>query len=264
MELVTGFAGSEHIEAIDTARLIASIVGTGSYLLTTQKKLAAKLETANKLTIDTGDFIFQGRHVTLTKPESITLESGTTGKKFNYLICARYEKSSSTKVETVTWKAIKGTATTGTPSDPSHVTGDILNSDASVHEEPVFRIEVNGITPGKPIMLLEEYTPSADYRDYVSQTKTWGNSKVIFTRVGNIVICHGQVDVTIAAWSTVELCDIPNGYKPIAEVFAPAVARDYLNARVNATVAGKLTAMSLKNPIEGNIGIVFELVWLTA
>lgn len=168
MELVTGFAGQAHVDPIDMAHLNAVAFGHDAYLLDTQNKLEPTLETANKLVVDTGDLMIQGHHFTVVQSEEIALQSGVSGQKRNALVCARYDKASGTGIETASWVVKYGTATTGTPADPSVTTGNILDGVDSVHEEPIFRIEYDGITPGDPILLVPEFQSAADYRDSIS------------------------------------------------------------------------------------------------
>lgn len=169
MELVTGFAGQAHVDPIDMAHVNAAGFGHDAYLLDTQNKLEPTLETANKLVVDTGDLMIQGHHFTVVQSEEIALQSGVSGQKRNALVCARYDKASGTGIETASWVVKYGTATTGTPADPSVTTGNILDGVDSVHEEPIFRIEYDGITPGDPILLVPEFQSAADYRDSISR-----------------------------------------------------------------------------------------------
>ena len=169
MELVTGFAGQAHVDPIDMAHVNAVAFGHDAYLLDTQNKLEPTLETANKLVVDTGDLMIQGHHFTVVQSEEIALQSGISGQKRNALVCARYEKAEGTGVESASWIVKYGTATTGTPADPSVTTGNILDGVDSVHDEPIFRIEYDGITPGDPILLVPEFQSNAKFRDSISQ-----------------------------------------------------------------------------------------------
>lgn len=170
MELVTGFAGQAHVDPIDMAHVNAVAFGHDAYLLDTQNKLKPTLETANKLVVDTGDLMIQGHHFTVVQSEEIALQSGVSGQKRNALVCARYEKAEGTGVESASWIVKYGTATTGTPADPSVTTGNILDGVDSVHDEPIFRIEYDGITPGDPILLVPEFQSNAKFRDSIYQT----------------------------------------------------------------------------------------------
>lgn len=171
MELVTGFAGQAHVDPIDMAHVNAVAFGHDAYLLDTQNKLEPTLETANKLVVDTGDLMIQGHHFTVVQSEEIALQSGISGQKRNALVCARYDKASGTGIETASWVVKYGTATTGTPTDPDVTTGNILDGVDSVHEEPIFRIEYDGITPGDPILLVPEFQSNAKFRTSIDPIK---------------------------------------------------------------------------------------------
>lgn len=188
MELVTGFAGQAHVDPIDMAHVNAVAFGHDAYLLDTQNKLEPTLETANKLVVDTGDLMIQGHHFTVVQSEEIALQSGVSGQKRNALVCARYEKAEGTGVESASWIVKYGTATTGTPADPSVTTGNILDGVDSVHDEPIFRIEYDGITPGDPILLVPEFQSNAKFRDSISH-------KIV--SVNKTIASQGQVFVTL-------------------------------------------------------------------
>lgn len=191
MELVTGFAGQAHVDPIDMAHVNAVAFGHDAYLLDTQNKLEPTLETANKLVVDTGDLMIQGHHFTVVQSEEIALQSGVSGQKRNALVCARYEKAEGTGVESASWIVKYGTATTGTPADPSVTTGNILDGVDSVHDEPIFRIEYDGITPGDPILLVPEFQSNAKFRDSISHkivsvNKTIASQGQVFVALENI------------------------------------------------------------------------------
>lgn len=171
MELVTGFAGQAHVDPIDMAHLNAVAFGHDAYLLDTQNKLEPTLETANKLVVDTGDLMIQGHHFTVVQSEEIALQSGVSGQKRNALVCARYDKASGTGIESASWIVKYGEATTGTPADPEVTTGNILDGIDSVHEEPIYRIEYDGITPGNPILLVPEFQSNASFRTSIVQVE---------------------------------------------------------------------------------------------
>lgn len=153
IEIVTGFQGVEHIEPAQVGRLLASLVGTECYAVGEGDPLSATVRTANQVRIGAGEIIMQGRHITCESYTDLTIESGTTGYKRNDLVVCRYERSSSTGVESATLKVVKGTATTGTPSDPSYASGSIIDNDLVV-EMPLWRIPITNLTPGTPVKLF--------------------------------------------------------------------------------------------------------------
>lgn len=229
MELVTGFAGQAHVDPIDMAHVNAVAFGHDAYLLDTQNKLEPTLETANKLVVDTGDLMIQGHHFTVVQSEEIALQSGISGQKRNALVCARYDKASGTGIETASWVVKYGTATTGTPTDPDVTTGNILDGVDSVHEEPIFRIEYDGITPGDPILLVPEFQSNAKFRTSIDPIK-------IRTRKGIQFNLSGQQPITSLSGFT----DIDNDL--IISVI-PSIA---------GASSSSLQAKALWNTLDGN------------
>lgn len=158
LHLVTGYQGSDHVTAADHGSLYAGIFGVGNYVLNRGSKLAATVVTSNKISIADGDIILQGRHIRLNvgSTVSLTISSGSQGYYRNDLIVARYSRNSSTGIEQANLVVVKGTATTGTPSDPTtYESDDLLNDNAATVDFPLYRIPISGITVGTPVRLFE-------------------------------------------------------------------------------------------------------------
>lgn len=248
MELVTGFAGTAHVDPVDSAHLNAAAFGPDAYLLDTQNKLEASLETANKLVIDTGDLMIQGHHFTVVESEEVALQSGVSGQKRNALVCARYDKAEGTGVESASWVVKYGTSTTDTPTDPTLTSGNILDGVDSVHEEPIFRIEYDGITPGNPILLVPEFQSASEFRDSISHSRgTLLSGGCCYDRAGGLVVVHLLNCSTGAGGAKRTIGTLPEGFRPskaiegssdlgaIAKVFAnqqSSFVRVYTDGRV--------------------------------
>jgi hypothetical protein len=172
MELVTGKAGTPHVSSADDGRRIAGEVGTGSYVLQTGGRLAPSLVDANTVRFATGDMIVQGRHIGLTAPEDVKVASGTQGKKRTDYICVHYKRdvagSNPTLVETCEWKVLRGTPGTKATA-PAVPAGSILDGDAEA-TVPVASVDFDGLTTGKPKLLIPVLTPLATLGDSVSQS----------------------------------------------------------------------------------------------
>ena len=171
MELVTGKAGTPHVSSADDGRRIAGEVGTGSYVLQTGGRLAPSLVDANTVRFATGDMVVQGRHIGLTAPEDVKVASGTQGKKRMDYICVHYKRdvagSNPTLVETCEWKVLRGTPGTKATA-PTVPAGSILDGDAEA-TVPVASVDFDGLTTGKPKLLIPVLTPLATLGDSVSQ-----------------------------------------------------------------------------------------------
>ena len=166
-ELITGFAGTPHVGSDDMGAFQAGILGTGSYVLQTGQQLKATVASSNKVTIGTGDLVMNGRHVRMATATDLTIQNGTQGQKRNDLIVCRYSKASDGK-ETATLTVVKGTATTGTPADPSYNKTSILDG-ASVSDMPLYRIPITNLSVGTPIQLFKVLTPLGTVGDSVTQ-----------------------------------------------------------------------------------------------
>lgn len=156
MHLVTGYAGKDHITAADQGAWNAAIVGSGEYVLKKGSQLAATVMTNNQIRIADGDILMQGRHIRLNEGSYVDLAiaNGAQGYKRNDLIVVRYTKNSSTGVEEANLVVIKGTATTGTASDPAHTAGDIIAEHDLQNDMPLYRVPLNGITVGTLVPLF--------------------------------------------------------------------------------------------------------------
>lgn len=151
IELVTGHTGAAHVSSADAGALHAGIVGTGRYVLATANRMAATMESANTITIATGDALFDGRHVRITSAESATIDSGAQGMRRNDVVGILYQTDGD--VESATIAVYKGTPTSGTPTDPTLPTGNILEG-ATTAFMPLYRVSLNGINASTPVAMF--------------------------------------------------------------------------------------------------------------
>lgn len=151
-ELITGHAGAAHVSSTDAGWYNAGTVGAGKYVLDTGTQFAAEVQSANVVQIGVGDAVFEGRHVRVSATENVAIDNGAQGVNRNDLICIKYEYDSSTDIETASLAVIKGTAVSGTPSDPTIPSGSILNGAATAYMA-LWRIPITGLTVGTPVKL---------------------------------------------------------------------------------------------------------------
>ena len=145
MKIITGYTGEKHITANDDAGLHKGIFGAEDYVLSVGSKFAASIQSATEIRIADGELVMQGRHARIDSGyESLVIENGSQGVKRNDLIVARYSKSASTLVETISLAVIKGAATSGTAVDPSHSTGNIDSGET--RDFPLYRVKINGVS----------------------------------------------------------------------------------------------------------------------
>lgn len=251
VELITGFAGTPHIGSDDIGAFQAGIVGPGDYALATGNQLRATMSNANTIAVQSGDAVLNGRHVHLTGTTTATVQSGTQGQKRNDLVVLRYTKNTTTGVETCSIVVLKGTPTTGTPADPAHNTGSILDGVAT-HDMPLYRIPINGITVGTLVPLFNVLKPMTDVWDSLTQSSVSFTGpyamNVLLMRIGRIVIAVGQPSPS-SSYATGELKaieKIPERYRPASYgsiLFVSnnggAVGSWYISSDGSITVRGK-------------------------
>lgn len=166
-ELVTGHAGKAHATAEQAAGLNAGILGLDDYVLNVHDKLKITVVSANKVTIGTGELVMQGRHVSQGTPEDLIVTNGSQGQKRNDLIVCRYAKGSQS-VESAKLVVVRGTPTTGTPTDPALNTTSPLDG-GTTYDMPLYRIPLDGITIGTPVALFNVLKPMSDVWDSLTQ-----------------------------------------------------------------------------------------------
>ena len=183
MNLITGKAGAPHITSSDQGAMQAGLFGNGNYLLqgSDGKFPAVTMQSANKALIPVLNLVIEGRYARVTAAETVTIESGVTGRNRNDLICVKYTRDSN-NIETIALAVLKGTATSGTAADPTVRSGSILNNSGTVWI-PIARIPISDITAGTPVMLIKQLPP---------MSKLW-DSATLYNAKGFTVIHTGMM-----------------------------------------------------------------------
>ena len=171
VELVTGHANKAHATAEQAAGLNAGILGLDDYVLNVHDKFELTVVSANKVTIGTGELVMQGRHVSQGMPEDLIVTNGSQGQKRNDLIVCRYMKDSQS-IESAKLVVVRGTPTTGTPTDPAVNTTSPLDG-GTIYDMPLYRIPLDGIAIGTPVPLFNVLRPMSQLWDSV--TLPFGN-----------------------------------------------------------------------------------------
>lgn len=166
-ELVTGHANKAHVTAEQAAGLNAGILGLDDYVLDVHDKLKITVVSANRVTIGTGELVMQGRHVSQGTPEDLIVTNGSQGQKRNDLIVCRYTKGAQS-IESAKLVVVRGTPTTGTPTDPAVNTTSPLDG-GTTYDMPLYRIPLDGIAIGTPVPLFNVLRPMSDVWDSLTQ-----------------------------------------------------------------------------------------------
>lgn len=219
-ELVTGHANKAHATAEQAAGLNAGILGLDDYVLNVHDKLKITVVSANKVTIGTGELVMQGRHVSQGTPEDLIVTNGSQGQKRNDLIVCRYTKGSQ-NIESAELVVVRGTPTTGTPTDPAVNTTSPLDG-GTTYDMPLYRIPLDGITIGTPVALFNVLKPMSDVWDSLTQrSATWrvpySSDSILLTRIGDICFMGGNVKFNSSGQNNYTKAQekLPEGYRPV-------------------------------------------------
>lgn len=151
VELVDGHAGEPHIDGSDAGIFKAGVCGEEGGILATSNKCACSINSNTSITIAEGELVMptSGRLVRVKNPETLTITTGSASQKRNDLVVARYSKDSTTEIESVSLVVLRGTPTTGTPSDPATQVGDLK----------LYRLSLDGLTLQTPVKLANDIMP---------------------------------------------------------------------------------------------------------
>lgn len=208
IELKTGKKGELHISSEDDRLLHCRSFGTGAYVLS---GCAVTMTSANKAHIAEGELMVQGGYIRITGGgEDVTISNGIAGQKRNTVIALKYTRDSN-GIEAMSFVAVDGTSTTGTPSDPT-VTTNNINTGASSSSWKFARIQLDGLTVGTPQILFT--TKTAALLDQVSSLSSQvaslrdSISHVLFdslegVKTGNIIesVVLEEYDYVVAIYS---------------------------------------------------------------
>ena len=159
-EIVDGMTGTKHISSDDLSPLNVATIGKADCVLKYGDDFKLTMTNANSATLGTGVGMVGGKRFWNQAATSLTVQSGTQGKKRNDLIVARYAKTSA-GIESITPVVIKGTPTTGTAAD----------SEVTANDLKLWRVPLDGISVGEPVKLFEPVASLATLGDSVSQTQ---------------------------------------------------------------------------------------------
>lgn len=163
IELVTGYTGGVHITSEDDGGGYASIVGPGCYVSgDVGRHMDAEMPDANTLRVFDGEAWFGGRHVRIPTGSyvDVPVESGTQGQRRCDVVAIRYTKDAGTGKESCALMCVKGTP--GSTAAPATLPGTPLTG-ATTCDMPLYRIDLNGISPAAPVRLFS-YMASAATR----------------------------------------------------------------------------------------------------
>lgn len=278
MRIITGETGGLNVHSEDDGALHAGTFGLEDYVLNVGNKFKAEIQSSNQIKIYDGDAVLQGRHGRISENdfEMVTINNGSQGNNRIDLICIRYSKLSN--VENMELAVIEGVESAGTPSVPSHNTGNILTG-ANGHDYVLYEVQLTGtsitsITPVYKVVtnidnLQENVSELLDVTSLVNVTSQFRSSTNLIKitkayKYGKLVMVHGELLPNFAeGWHTNETITSP--YPPITSSSFlvgshnsgdrnTVIRLDYKpNGAIYGTVSAKLTGNNL-----------FQIIYFTA
>lgn len=256
------------ISAANFAAMLHGVIGKSGIVKAFNDLACTKL-TDNSVQVDSGVYSLKGfmLHVEAGTAITLTIDSGTAGQKRNDLVVAELVKNGGGGgIDTLQFKVIKGTSTSGTPVDPTLTQQDV-NATGITRQEALCRVSLDGVT-------VTAVTMMADIIDNLSSIiiETGGNNATGFYKKygdGTLEV-YGRkplfLDVTTAYGSlfrTVIATTIPY---PTGAVFdltncIPVVtvsAKDALIQRYQDSTANDFSIYAIKPVSSLNQSLTFE------
>nr|WP_319218044.1 hypothetical protein [uncultured Trichococcus sp.] len=189
------------VSAANMAAAFHAMIGS-SGILNRFNNLACTKITDNSVRLDSGVYSLRGflLHVEPGTTVNLTIDSGTAGQKRNDLIMAELVKNGGgSGVDTLQFKILKGTSTSGIPVDPTLTQQDV-NAAGVTCQEALYRVKLDGvtITTIEPIAsLIGNAASLAAALDNRSIVESGGND------IDGYYIKYG--DGTIVFWGRIDL-----------------------------------------------------------
>lgn len=144
VQLETGDTGRA-VTADSDGALYSGIFGLENYVVYTGNKFKAEIQSNNKIKINDGSAIMNGRHIRIPSGDSelVTINNGSQGKNRIDIIVFRYKKEL-TGMESANLVVIQGEETTSVAKTPNHIKGSILTGAAQA-DFPLYSVELKGI-----------------------------------------------------------------------------------------------------------------------
>lgn len=256
------------ISAANFAAMLHGVIGKSGIVKAFNDLACTKL-TDNSVQVDSGVYSLKGfmLHVEAGTAITLTIDSGTAGQKRNDLVVAELVKNGGGGgIDTLQFKVIKGTSTSGTPVDPTLTQQDV-NATGITRQEALCRVSLDGVT-------VTAVTMMADIIDNLSSIiiETGGNNATGFYKKygdGTLEV-YGRkplfLDVT-TAYGSLFRTDIATTIPyPTGAVFdltncIPVVtvsAKDALIQRYQDSTANDFSIYAIKPTSSLNQSLTFE------
>ena len=170
--LITGYHGEAHVTAENDRGIQAAMFGSGRKVLPVGEQFRAEYIGNNTVRMYDGKLMDNGAAAGIPAGQFIDLSIpvAATGKYRNDLIIFKYQKDTSTMVETGSFTVLSGTESTTTAVDPTLTQNDLLSGTAIYDEMALWRVPVSGATISTPVKLFDVYSAGAVKSEMVTIT----------------------------------------------------------------------------------------------
>lgn len=191
--LETGDTGKA-VSAESDGALYSAIIGSESYVLNVGKKFTAEIQSNNKIKINDGSALVNGRHVRIASGDSelITINNGSHGLNRKDIIVIRYQKEP-TGIESVKFLVIQGEETSLEAKVPSYTKGNILTG-STVVDFPLYEVSLTGINITEVKKLFKVLGTNEDLSNKLTEL----NGKIPFPTVLYDNASGAKTDVTLS------------------------------------------------------------------
>ncbi len=180
VQLETGDTGRA-VTADSDGSLYSGLFGVENYVMYTGNKFKAEIQSNNKIKINDGSAIMNGRHVRIPSGDSelVTINNGSQGMNRIDLIVFRYKKEL-TGMESVDLVVIQGEETANVAKTPNYIQGSILTGAAQA-DFPLYSVELKGINIVKITPLFKVVTDMSTLNEILSDNvSNLGDSYIKF------------------------------------------------------------------------------------
>lgn len=180
ISLVTGHTGTEHVTSKQVGRFNAALHGKGNYILDVGDKCQVDVIDSNKIRINKGELMCQGRHISIESPEEITITGGALGQTTYALVYIHYSIDDS-GIESVSLqtKAL-------TSADNYDLSGSILDGSSTADVELV-RVSLNGYSISNAELLLEVLQDSENLKKEILNAALNKNLRIVDAKTQDAV-----------------------------------------------------------------------------
>jgi len=251
MEIITGYTGENHVTSADDASLYRGILGSGDYVLDVGNKFAATIIDNNTVRISDGDLVIQGHQARIRSNdyEEVTIDNGTPDQKRNDLIVARYQKNTTTGIESITLEVVKGTPG-ATAVDPDIVQEDLATG-GTQRDFPLYRVSLNGLVLESVTSLftvipnLKALLSGGEVYQAVLQNGWTGELYYMKNDMG-LGFIWGKMDVGVTDSGTI-VTTLPADFRP--KNHHPFLAYNtYTNSAISGLYLSRSLNIYLRNP----------------